>query len=89
VRHRLLLPGLGCFGRAGQGHIEVMDDDRVAEDGSEEELEDEPLSQSSQIGRTAQTGGTPESRRTIDDDEGEDGDRWRAPREESEPISES
>ena len=61
-----------------------MDDEPDATDAREDE---EPLSQSSQIGRTAQTGGTPESRRAVDDDDRPDGDRWRAPREESEPLS--
>jgi hypothetical protein len=49
---------------------------------------DEPLSQSSQIGRAAQTGGTPEGRRAADEALGRenDSDRWLAPREEDAPI---
>ena len=49
---------------------------------------EEPLSQSSQIGRMAQTGGTPEGRRAADDavGRGDDSERWHAPRDEDTPI---
>jgi len=40
----------------------------------------------SQLGRLEQTGGTPESRRAVDDGKGNDGERWRQPHEESEPV---
>jgi hypothetical protein len=42
----------------------------------------------SQVGRLEKTGGTPESRRAVDDDGREDSDRWREPLEEDEPVEE-
>lgn len=63
--------------------------------GSREELEHEsavderrkePLSPSSQIGRLAQTGGTPEQRRIAARDDGPDSDRWKTPVEEDRAV---
>ena len=42
-----------------------------------------PLSQASQLGRTRQTGGTPEGRRQ--DEAGDDAERWASPTDESDP----
>jgi len=46
----------------------------------------EPLSPSSQIGRMRQTGGTPESRRWVGPEPADDGEDWREPRKEDEPV---
>jgi hypothetical protein len=40
------------------------------------------------VGRLEKTGGTPESRRAVDDDGREDSDRWRESLEEDEPVEE-
>ena len=48
--------------------------------------DEERVNPASQIGRARQTGGTPESRRAVDDDVGTDGKRWRKPVEEDEPV---
>jgi hypothetical protein len=47
---------------------------------------DELISPASQIGRLRQTGGTPESRRQIDPDVGDDGEHWIEPTAEDETI---
>jgi len=51
--------------------------------------EEGPPNPASQIGRARQTGGTPEGRRQADKDVGTDGERWRAPVEEDDPIEAS
>jgi hypothetical protein len=46
---------------------------------TDERQQDLPLSPGSQIGRLAQTGGTPESRRGADRDDEPDSQRWKEP----------
>ena len=57
-----------------------MDPEHPLEDPGAEAT-DGPLSPSSQIGRAAQSGGTQEARRGIDDDPGDDPERWQEVRE--------
>jgi hypothetical protein len=60
------------------------DDNNVSRDDidvqdADERQRDLPLSPGSQIGRLAQSGGTPESRRGTDRDEEADSQRWKKP----------
>lgn len=49
----------------------------------------ERLSPSSQIGRLARTGNTPEARRAADREQGSDSKRWRQPEEEHGPVEDT
>ena len=57
-----------------------------ADDNSDDRRKRKALSPSSQIGRLAQTGNTPEQRRVAARDDGDDSERWATPVEEDHPV---
>jgi len=71
---------------AGQGALVEREETHDATPG--EDPSRRRTNPASQVGRLEKTGGTPESRRAVDDDAREDSERWREPQEEDEPVEE-